>query len=77
MTDIKPYPQWVLDMLEPQGFIERFWYNLGKHDFDTYADIYRITEMEYEHYFDKRRYKTYKSFHQALSKYVKKSTTKG
>ena len=65
------YPDWVLDMQSTEGFIERFWYNLARYDYDTYADIYRITEMEFEHYFGRRKYSKYKYFHEALRKYVK------
>jgi len=69
---MEQYPQWVLDMLEPEGFIKRFWHNLSRYDYDTYADIYRITEMEYEHYFGRRKYKTYVSFANILSKKLNK-----
>ncbi len=67
------YPDDILKLQSPRGFIDRYWKNLGEREFKYYADAYRFTEMEYEQYYGKRRYSGYESFRVVLHKSKKKA----
>jgi hypothetical protein len=70
----KPYSKETMDLAQLEGFINVWHKQISK--YTTYEDAYEATEVIHVRYFGKRRYKSYDSFKNIISRRNKAKTTK-
>lgn len=70
MNNIQRYPQEVLDLLDLEGFNEKFEEELRNHR--TQEEAYEHTEQLHEQFFGRRKYSGYDSFRKVRERKLKK-----